>query len=302
MFAVAYGIARITCDEYYSNFGITPEDVGLTQLAMVAKAGYLFAVVIGLVGSAIAAVVLGLTVARVPARRFHHVAPEASFRQQFWNTLITTVIPSLLILALLSLFVRLLFLRRATTFGGINMQDLGVIDGTCLFVAAIFGWMASVSAAHGRAPSTGWWQEVWGEFKSAQVKRVLAASSVVVTLGVAIFALVNGLTSSADSDAHSLIAQGKTPSSLSSFAYTPSFSAEVIPLGNDPAHICSRHGILVLLGNNGQTSYVLLRPNDDTTETAAVLSIRNDQYALALGSPGNEPCAPTTSLIKRSAS
>ncbi len=105
-----------------------------------------------------------------------------------------------------------------------------------------------------------------------------------------------GVGVAAESDAYTLIGQGRVRGSILELVYGGAQAAQVFPLGDDPLRICMNKGGAFLLGRNTSTYYVLLRETGHPGGIF-VLPLRTDQYAVATGSSATKACSSTAPAL-----
>jgi hypothetical protein len=98
----------------------------------------------------------------------------------------------------------------------------------------------------------------------------------------AVIVLTTGV--SAETSWRQLVQDGDISRHVSPLLLNPvTVPAQVLPLGNDPLHVCDGKRVAFLLGRNSQSAFLLFRQPGSGASAVSVMPMRNDEYAIVTG-------------------
>ncbi|MDP8929974.1 MAG: hypothetical protein M3O70_15755 [Actinomycetota bacterium] len=285
MFVVLYGIGRPAYSLYYERFGLTPDDVGITEVGVVVRLGFAVALVIAVFVIAVMAAYLEF---RFGVDVLEPLRPQPSGpRADFW-VLAAASTPAIPVFLVAVLF---------------PWTPIGLLAGLVFMGMglgwALLGWHYHLRTQdrHGRLRSRV--SRVVGQLFQGE-RPALSRPAVVVSLA-ALVALVGStyLDFAAEKQANAVLRTGETTED----AFTVfvlgirADPARIIPLGQDPLRICDGRRSAVLIGRKDTVSYVLLRgesAGDPSGRHPEVVPLPLSEYVVVTGIDQPQVCAMRT--------
>ncbi|WP_139177287.1 hypothetical protein [Geodermatophilus siccatus] len=293
-FAVCYGVLRPAYDYFYEPFGLTTDEMGLSEISIVGHtAGYAAAllvlltsaVVIGWLGfrlgRGVALAVQGARWMKRVVSRINNFV-DAHLKRHPVRTGIVLVLTLLLLgaFAAYSIFSNLqrlqtntigsgnageaITLTIALAFGGffLGYFSVDVLDLTRLTNGArtlLYSLEYAAAAAVLIATAT-WSVDFWGASQRAGLD------------------LVAGRDPGSDSYVLSYLSINRSP-------------AQILPTGDsDPLRLCDGKKVPYLLGNGGGSNFVLIFAAGDSKAGGSVIRVPQDLYTVASGLSDAAPC------------
>lgn len=271
LFVAVYGVVRTAAAEFYNALGLAPEDVGLTQVRLVASAGFLIALLLALT------LMMCLTGLLVWGISHDQAGPQMSWIR----VLLVVFIPSLLI-------------HQATAF-------ISGFLGVWLQMAGISAVLVAATAAINTMASR-FEHEDYRKSISTLKRWLLPSGQSRVRLSVVLVALflilvpppLATLIGNEGGEGMRLLRVGTLPESFLASTTYPVFPARVVALADDPLGICDGSRVATLVGRDGGRSYVLLRaPTNGDPAAAApgeVMPLSDADYSVVTGVDRPLPC------------
>jgi hypothetical protein len=276
VFLIFYAVVRVAYEEFYRLLGLTPEQVGIGQAAMVARTGAI-SVVLGL------AIASWITVAVVAYRVVSGLRGQAPvgapgggalarFARRYETELrlmIVLVIGVCLVLALAYLF-RHTYVPLWLS-GGLSSVAIGCLVGETRAI------LRDSSKAEGKV------QQIRNWVSAAAPIRLWA----LVLLGAAVFGLAFSIWGSGEEAGRELLRTGVVSQRRFGHLYLQAAPARIVPLGTDPLAVCDEERTATLLGRSDQVTFVLVRGAAGSHE---VMPLRQTDYAVVTGVPTPQSC------------
>ena len=285
--AILYAVLRIAHSEFYSPLGLTPEDVGLSQTAIIARATVMFGFHALLLTTELATAVLAY-------RLILPISRLSSHERRFDWPVVVCLLPGIALLVVLNFLVGSLFgsgVRRL--WWGLAIPGVGVAASLALLIGVSEEKESATQRPITRRERwanrcSHWYRSLYGEQLRSMVR-------VIVYLMTALF--VTWATIEAWRIAPQAGRHLRDTGELSSNAWyldVLAAPARVIPRAADPLHVCGGERRAVLMGHRGGNALVLLVPPDGRGE---VVPLAESDYVVVTGVQQPMACTTTSTTI-----
>jgi hypothetical protein len=271
MSGILYGIIRVGYEEYYRGLGLTPDDVGLSQAAIVSGVAVVMGTLLALVATWVA---FGVVIYRLMApMRAADAQAERTWSDWF----------RLLLAVLIGFSVAFAPLAAAVALGAgrsFFMWATGALYAGVIGVELCWLFAVEIRDVMRRA-----WRFL---YPRSQPKVALLLGATIV--GGVVVVSVLGFWDASAAGGRAVHDTGRRPAGL--FLQVLTSPARVIPKGDDPLKVCGGDRRAVLVGRHDGVSYVLLLPEKGPGPPSEVVPLSDADYAVATATIAQPTCGP----------